>query len=34
MRTRTVLLAVSSAIALFLTVPGTAFAADGEFTYR
>jgi hypothetical protein len=34
MRVRTVLLALSSAIALFLTLPGSASAAEGEFTYR
>ncbi|ALG13625.1 hypothetical protein [Kibdelosporangium phytohabitans] len=34
MRTRTALLAVTSAFALFLTIPGTASAAVGEFTYR
>ncbi|WP_020668110.1 hypothetical protein [Amycolatopsis nigrescens] len=34
MRLRTAFLALTSAFALFLTIPGTASAAEGEFSYR
>ncbi|WP_181770548.1 hypothetical protein [Amycolatopsis pittospori] len=34
MRLRTVVLSLTSAAALFLTLPGTASASEGEFTYR
>ncbi|RSN52647.1 hypothetical protein DMH01_41490 [Amycolatopsis sp. WAC 04182] len=34
MRTRTAFLAMASAVALCFTIPATASAAEGEFTYR